>query len=516
MKKYIFIIILLISYSKAYSEDTIKIKPDITKVTVFLKGAEITRIGDISLPKGNVKVLFWGLEPDIDPNSIRINCNKEITILSVVNQSNFLKLNDKKAEISSLEKKKKDLQYKISVLQSLSAVYKEEQDLILTNKSLSSTQESINIEELKKAAAFYRERLTEINLKVIDNNQKIKEISDELLKITNQLNELNSATLNKTSEIILSVTTSNAVTSSITLSYILMNAGWVPKYDVRANDITLPLDLVYKADVHQNTEQDWKNVQLNLSTGQPFESGTKPTLDSWILRRLYTKDTRNEDGFVQTKVVDENGRDVSVSKSSTTQFKIEQSYSVPSDNKFYSVEIIKYNVPAIYEYSCVPKLLSEAFLMAKIVSWEQYNLISGEINLYFEGTYVGKSSLNTNITQNTLMISLGKDKNVVVSRNKIKDFSKKQFLSSKKSELYAWEINVRNNKKQPISLVIEDQFPISTNKEIEVDRLDNGGAAYDDITGKLTWKVLLNASESKKFVFKYDIKYPSKSTIAIE
>lgn len=150
----------------------------------------------------------------------------------------------------------------------------------------------------------------------------------------------------------------------------------------------------------------------------------------------------------------------------------------------------------------------DAFLAAYILNWEQYNLIEGEANLYFEGTYLGKTLIGANTTDDTLKISLGRDKSVVIKRTKLKEFSKGTFLSDKKIDSRSYEIAVKNKKSVPISIDIEDQIPVSTDKSIEVE-FEARGAEFDKVKGRLTWKLDLKPNEDRKLNFKFTVKHPS-------
>ncbi len=76
-------------------------------------------------------------------------------------------------------------------------------------------------------------------------------------------------------------------------------------------------------------------------------------------------------------------------------------YSVKSDSKNHVVELTTYDVPAFYEYYCVPKVDKDAFLLGYITNWEQYNLLEGEANIFFEDTYIGKSILDVRFISGT-------------------------------------------------------------------------------------------------------------------
>ncbi|NJO92443.1 MAG: DUF4139 domain-containing protein, partial [Chloroflexia bacterium] len=288
--------------------------------------------------------------------------------------------------------------------------------------------------------------------------------------------------------------------AELSLSYFVANCGWTPKYNLRAKNVNSPLELNYKADVYQNTGYDWKNVDLILSTGEPLKSGTKPTLQKWVLNQnaIYGSKSSN------------------TAKSFTnTSFKLKTKYSIPSSGKNYSADLIDYKIPATYKYSCVPKIEEAAFLMAQIANWEQYNLLSGEVNLFFEGTFVGKSMLDVTSPEDTLLFSLGRDKNVIVKREKIDEFNKNQLLGNKKVEMFAWEISVRNNKQQEIDLTIEDQVPVTNSREIDVKYIDLGGAEKEKNTGIVNWQLKLKPSENKKIGFRYEVRYPSDISLVL-
>jgi hypothetical protein len=495
MKKIILISMIICFAIRLYGiDDTLKVNSKIERVTVFLRGGEEVRKANANLPKGTTRVMFDKLSPSIDINSIQLKSNKDITILSVVHQFNYLEQLSKSDQIKRLEADKTMLEQKMETDQSMIMVYKQEEELILSNKKLSSDQMGVNIDELKKAAEFYRQKLTEIKTNQLEISRRIFNYNNDIAKIKSQLSELNSKQANRTSEIIVTIAAKENLNAELTLSYFIDNCGWVPKYNLRAKNVGAPIELNYKAEVYQNTGCDWNNIDMILSTGEPLKSGTKPELEKWVINS-------NNSG---------NGNNQSKSKNFTnTSFQLKTKYSIPSNGKNYSADLIDYNIPASYSYSCVPKIEEAAFLMAKITNWEQYNLLSGEINLFFEGTFVGKSLLDVTKTEDTLVFSLGRDKNVIVKREKLNEFNKTQSLGNKKVEMFAWEISLRNNKKQEIELTIEDQVPVSNSKEIDVKYLDLGGANQEKNTGLIKWVIKMPPSDNKKLNFRYEVRYPA-------
>ena len=403
-------------------------------------------------------------------------------------------------------------------------------------------------------------------------------------------------------------------------------------------DISSPINLQYKANVFQSSGEDWKDVKLFLSTGNPNENGTKPVVSPWYLKYVYayqpvsntiqggtytgnttgritnekgepvpfasvrvkgtnTGVSADANGFFTIKVPagsstltvssvgmetselaasgsyanitmrensqalsevvvtgyglqgkvagvqinnddDERSQQIRIRgaaslkskdflraeniittiayQPTTTVYEIKEPYTILNDGKTYMADIDGYEIKAQYEYYAAPKIESDAFLTAKIVDWQELNLLPGEANLFFEGTFLGKSLLDVENAGDTLNISLGKDKGVAVKRTLLKDFSSKRFIGSNKTDTRQYEIVVRNNKQQAISIIVEDQFPVSTQKEIEVQDKKYEGAKLDDDTQKLTWQMSVDPKKENKVGFKYEVKYPKDKVLQLD
>jgi len=179
----------------------------------------------------------------------------------------------------------------------------------------------------------------------------------------------------------------------------------------------------------------------------------------------------------------------------------------------HDVSVATHELPVSFKHFTVPKLDRDAFLLAEVTGWEDYKLLPGEANIYFEGTYVGKSFINTKTTDDTLKLSFGRDQSVNITREKLKDFTSKKFLGENKKETFAYEIAIRNTKKVPIKLLVEDQIPLSSNKEIEIEVVEISGAKHNKVSGKLSWELNLQGGETKKLKLIYSVKYPKDKAI---
>lgn len=188
-------------------------------------------------------------------------------------------------------------------------------------------------------------------------------------------------------------------------------------------------------------------------------------------------------------------------------------YDVPTTGKQQIAELQRSTVPATYKYYTAPKLDKEAFLLAEIPDWHKLNLLPGEANIIFEGTYIGQSFIDPANTSDTLNLTLGTDKRVVVTREKIKDFSSVKFFGINQLQTITYDLTIKNNKKEPINIILKDQYPKSTKKEIEVNLLESSGGAINDEIGVVTWQLRIEPGQNKKLRISYSVKYPKDKVV---
>jgi hypothetical protein len=200
----------------------------------------------------------------------------------------------------------------------------------------------------------------------------------------------------------------------------------------------------------------------------------------------------------------------------SVSFEIVKPYTLKSGNKEYTVAMKTYTSKADYSYYSVPKIEQNVFLIASIEEWEKLNLLEGEANIYFEDTFVGTSLIDTRFTDKKLDISLGIDKNVTITRKKLKDFTTRQFIGNKKEENRIYELIVKNNKQQAIDISILDQIPIAKREEITVTLDESSSGKLDEKTGEILWKHKLKPNTSKTMNLKYSVRYPKGREIYID
>ena len=200
----------------------------------------------------------------------------------------------------------------------------------------------------------------------------------------------------------------------------------------------------------------------------------------------------------------------------TTVYKIDEKYTLETDGKTTTIGMKEFEVPSLYEYYSVPKTDPLAFLTAKIPNWQDYDLQSGEVSLYFEGTYLGKTYIDLGTADDTLSLSLGKDNGVKISRRLVKEFSMKKFMGSSRTESRDYEITVRNTKTVAINITVQDQVPVSTTKEIEIEEVKAQDAQIDKETGIASWNLNVQPGQERKLRISYTVKYPKDRKLVLE
>jgi len=161
-----------------------------------------------------------------------------------------------------------------------------------------------------------------------------------------------------------------------------------------------------------------------------------------------------------------------------------------------------------YQYTVFAGKNKEGFLMANLSDWQQYQLVSGDVNIYFENKFVGKTYLDTQNSGDTLAVSLGKDSRIVAERITLKDKNKRKFIGSNIKESKSFEIIIKNNLSRKVSVKVIDQIPLSMDSRIEVETENLSGGELNSRTGQVIWNTEIPASDSKKFKLEYTIKYP--------
>lgn len=679
----------------------LNVPSEITEVTVYLSGANITRIAKCKLEQGTSEITLTGLSTKIEESSIQISGLQAVSILSMSSDINFMPLVSDKTRSQPLQDRLDAIIVEIALLRNLISGLEEEEQVIYANRGISGRVKDLNLEQMKEISTYYRTRITEIKNEVFRTNLTIKNLNEETRVIKKQLAEFNDQPEKEQGEIKIKFDAPIASTLNLVVSYQIEDAGWIPNYDIKSKDINSPLFLSYKAHVYQKTGNDWNNVNITLSTGNPnfnvakpilgakylnFTNGYQPTplrktrrnkyvfnpyvkevtgtvtdqsgvplpgvniilkgtttgtqtdfdgfysinvqhgqdlaasyigqrtqqlpvyssvmniqmeedqsaLDEVVITAMGIKREKKALGYAMSNVSSEmiagrtagaqvgngtthirgmssigkkasplyvvdgipltdfeegdldmdeiqsveilkgraatelygsrgtNGIMVITTKKSSTQdaitnieFIIKKPYSIVSDGDITAIEINTFTLNASYEYFAAPIINEDVFLTTTFSDWEQYNLLPGETSVYFKGNYAGKTTIDPYVTKKEMIVSMGIDQNITVTRKQNKDFKNKSFSGNNRILDRTYDLEVKNSKAVAIDLKLMDRVPISQNNAIKVSDIETLSADYDDKKGLVTWKMNLKPNETQKESFSFRVKYPKEKRISL-
>ena len=577
----------------------------VNAATVYTNGAELSHSISLSLPKGTSEIVIKNVADYLNENTVQIGAPNTVTVLSVQFTQNYIsefEIDETNPVIKKVRDSISLVQKEIAKVQIDKTSHQKTIELLDKNQVVAGENSGLNMVELMKLVDYYKNKRSEMSNLINGFQEKETKLNEKLAQLQSKL-EINTKNEEKTSKgkLVLQVMNEVAGTVNLTINYMTNNASWQPFYDLRAENIVEPINMMYKAQVVQNTGIDWKKVKLTLSSGNPNQNNEAPLLQAWFLKfgNPYNNISyRNNNSVINSLQGQVSG--INVSKSSGTpgsgseisirgaasldkdskplyvingvpisedefrnvspdaiksmevlkdasataiygnrgkngvvlittkqmndytdinenqlnvSFDIDIPYDILSNGKAHSVALKEIKLPATYQYYAAPRVEKEAFLLAKINEYSKFNLLPGEANIIFENMFVGKTFINPNQTADTLSLSMGRDKKISIKREKVADKSGTKFLSSYKEQTFTYDITVRNNKNEAIELLLKDQYPISTDKEITIEVLEKSNAKVNEETGILTWELKLQPNENKKIRLSYKVKYPKDRLI---
>lgn len=546
MKKFVLFLVFFCLIIVSNAQFSKSINSSIKDVTLFTSGAQVNRVANVNLQAGITEIIFEGISPNINSGSIQSSGRGNFIILDTRYNIKYQEPSDEpesnvpeslQRRINLTQDTLNDVNYELEAIKDRKDVFAKQKEMINNNPLMKGGGKSDSLPVLKDVIEFYNQKMNSINAEL----QKIKkEEARVLVKRTNIQNRLNTLleyknriissktnSNNPIHQIIVTVSAKEPANGSLSLSYMVSNCGWSPLYDIRVNNTEEPVELTMKANVYQNTGEEWKNVNLRLSTHSFGKGNIKPVLYPWYLSyympvSVYTSNLSmpRSEGAPKAKQgnvsydaeisASQTITDFSTSKQNITgqEYSIEIPYSLPSDGKNYLLVVKNERIKSQYKYFSVPKIDKDVFLVARLTGWEDLNLLEAKSNIYFEGTYIGETFINPSVLADTLEISLGRDKNIIVQRKKLKDKEKEQIVGNTIIKTVTMEISIRNNKNSSVELTVEDQIPVTNEKDIKITFIgDNFSGIYNENTGMLKWNVNLKPKENRVLTFSYSIKY---------
>lgn len=536
--------LIVVSTVMGQSEKTVYAK--LEEATVFLLGAELTHTAEVSVTEGENQIIISGLSPRLDVSSLKVKSDRGLIIASYEFTARQMVSENQTSPV-------------IKRINDSINFYKTEMERISIEKTIVSntdwllhkgientvreTENRLKEAELASDLKYYRHQRIELE------SEKQRLFKDSIRLITN-LNRLYSEYDRerlKGSQIIgeLKINTSSAAAGPVKLivSYFTREAQWIPFYDVNINSTDSPVSFSAKAKVQQTTGMDWNNIRLTLSTAAPGNGKTAPLLSTWFLEGVLPEppgvyarrgDRNARQNSYSYEIVDdiqmvfsgaasddavENKIYQYVAQSENmlnVTYDIDLPYSIPGNGKGQNIDLTVKEAPAIYKYYTIPKMDNEVYLLAEIPEWDKLGLLSGTANITYDGTYLGEAYIDASSTMDKLPLTLGTDKRISVKRERITDYSSTRTSGSDIDQTFGYRITVKNNQNHAVKIIIKDQYPVSTQKNIEVtlnSKQTTTWTANIEETGVVTWEEKFAPGKTKVYNISYSVKYPKNMNI---
>lgn len=260
-----------------------KVKTSVEKVTLFIDGAQVTRTKQVDIPAGNSTLVFTGLSPYLDDKSMQVAAKGRFTVTAVNRLFNHTDSLERSARQQALEQELANIRQQQKKQQAAREVIDAESDLLKVNCSVGNRNAATPLAAIKELNEYYASRMEELKRRTLELEGQLKTLSEREQQVLADLTQLGGRQTAPMSEVEVRIESPAACKGVFTLTYYVRNAGWFPSYDIRSGGLSEPVEISYKANIFQNTREEWKNVALTLSSSNPTTGSIAPQLKTWWL-----------------------------------------------------------------------------------------------------------------------------------------------------------------------------------------------------------------------------------------
>lgn len=515
----------------------------IDAVTVYPDRAVVTRSASISLEPGTAELVFADLPESLDERSIQVagRGSASATILDVSAKRTFVDFTPNE-RVKAVEDQLRDLQRQQRSIDDQAAGFEAQRGMIDKIEAALVAPPAKDVPrpavgDLASALAFVTEQRAKIAGGVAALDEQRTELQRRIAAAQAQLNELHGSGGRATKSVTVRVSASVAGSLDLTLGYTVPGATWSPTYDVRVLGGERAVQVGYFGLVRQATGEDWKDVDLTLSTARPSLGGRPPELAPWQLDVFVPpppvplsafRDRRTEvnelkiagpaaAGSTGINFAGEARADAPAMLAQATvqagatsaTFHVGARATIASDNSPQKVPIHSARLAAEPEYATTPKRLPVAFLTSKVANTSDFPLLAGAMSVFLEGTFVASSHMPTVMPGEKFDLALGADDGIGIKHKRLKKFTEETGLTNSGQRITCeYLLTVQNNKRTTERIVVTDQVPVSRNEKITVKLLSpDARDAKPDESGLLKWTLDLKPGEKRELTVRFTVEF---------
>nr|CAD2176912.1 unnamed protein product [Meloidogyne enterolobii] len=343
------------------------------------------------------------------------------------------------------------------------------------------------------------------------------------------------------------------------------------KKERREEDCSEAILLSFHGMVEQNTDEDWKDAQLILSTAQPCSANSVPCVPSLnaMLQRTVISGFRQRNhstatarhrrmlnshaasqedldagigSFDYNELIDaqhlqqqmraaaiatsvhgsgsENYSIHSLEQMPSTYFPIDHPCTIPADGQPHKIDIAHIELLPTYWHECVPSRMSSAFINAKLVNCSPLPLLPGPLSVFFNNSFVSTSNLKLVLPGEEFRCLLGVDPAIKVEYKRANTSNEQfGFMTKKSLSTHEQAISLRNAKanqsvqitiREPVPKAVDDQVKIAL---IQPDLKTQKSECRLTKEHNLEWTVKLAPGEQRELVVKWTAEYPAQECV---
>jgi uncharacterized protein (TIGR02231 family) len=509
-----------------------------TAVAVYPDRARVTRQGQVSLQPGIQTLELPNLPLRLLPDSIRATARgtAQARLMGVQAQRIFF-TETPQEQIRDLEQQIESVSDQIHIFEARMASLEENRKaltaLLAETKTYAIALSAGETDVEAQLTLF--DSLRARTDKLVDEQQAMairKRASErQLQKLQNELNLRRKSPQREQYAARIEVEILQAGELQIELTYVVMNAGWQPLYDLRLILQNVPqtgLEIAYLAQISQTTGEDWQDVALTLSTARPALTGAIPELDPWYIRPLPPVPAPMRSAkFSGASGVREDISPVAMAAPPPQAAQAEEVYAtvdtsgaaltyqvpgtvvIPADGAPHKVVVARIGLKPNLDYVSAPRLVQAVYRRAKLANDSRYTLLPGKANIYVDEEYIGGSKLELTAPGGEIELYLGIDDRIKVERELKRREVDKRLLGGKRRIQYGYQIEIENTLLDEAQLMIQDQIPVSGHEDIKV-KLESATPRPDRQTelNLLEWDLAMAPKTKQTLRFDFSVEYP--------
>ena len=525
----------------------------IDAVTLFSRGAQITRLAKIELREGEHEIVLRDLPERLVQNSLRVEgkadgkadgglCLGAVDVrpVHVANEGEGLD----EASRTRLEKQIEQLEDEALDIEGHLQTAQTQKNLM---DNLAAMPGSARGQKNDWGTIFdlIGERLPkahfELNARMIERRL----LQEKIDTLRGQLADQPEKPVRR-SEVKISASADADLTGELSIFYQVREAGWQPLYDARldtGSENTEPMiELVRRAAIHQNSQEPWDDVELTLSTARPSAGTSAPDLSSHVLdilpdhppmpmvraakHKIMSAPIGMPDSEVATGVMPEEmimgaaQEEETISELSRFQasFKVPGRVSLSGKGAQKKVRLGGQTLVPRLQIRGTPILDQTAFLHADFKLVEGLALLPGQVALYRDNVYVGSGHMPLVNVGERHELGFGADDAVTIKRVELKRSKGKQgLIKSENTDEFHYKITIDNHHKQAMSVRILDRLPVSNHEKLRIEQLSDMTEAdfydVDDERGILSFTSEIGAGDEHVISIHYRISWPKDQRI---